>query len=95
MCLFGCSDLERLLGLRKDIINKTSSIDKFRAEMVAQVERGEFDELLLSQADIGMDTWTCVNCKTDGKREQVHCAGCGSCKLHGEYECKACKQPSK
>ena len=53
--------MERLLSLRKDIINKTSSIDKFRAEMVAQVERGEFDELLLSQADIGMDTWTCVS----------------------------------
>lgn len=63
--------------------------------MVAQVERGEFDELLLSQADIGMDTWTCVNCKSDGKREQAHCSGCGSCKLHGEYECKACKQPTK
>ena len=37
----------------------------------------------------------CHNCKTDGKREQTHCSGCGSCKLHGEYECKACKQPAK
>jgi len=54
------------LGLRKDIINKTSSIDKFRAEMVAQVERGEFDELLLSQADVGMDTWCCSNCVAEG-----------------------------
>jgi hypothetical protein len=57
------NSLEQLLGLRKDIINKTSSMDKFRQEMVAQVERGEFDELLLSHADIGMDSWTCVNCK--------------------------------
>ena len=58
------NSLEKLLGLRKDIINKTSSMDKFRAEMVAQVERGEFDELLLSHADIGMDTWACVNCRS-------------------------------
>jgi ariadne-1 len=88
-------DMDRLMALKKDIINKTSSIDKFRQEMVAQVERGEFDELLLSHADIGMDSWTCVNCKQDNKREQLHCQGCQSCKMHGEYECKACKQPAK
>ena len=89
------ADMDRLMALKKDIINKTSSIDKFRQEMVAQVERGEFDELLLSHADIGMETWACVNCKQDNKREQMHCQGCASCKLHGEYECKACKQPPK
>ena len=89
------NSLEKLLGLRKDIINKTSSMDKFRQEMVAQVERGEFDELLLSHADIGMDRWTCTNCKADNSRDAPLCTGCGSCKLHGEYECKACKLPPK
>lgn len=85
------NDLEKLLNLRKDIINKTSSIDKFRAEMVNQVERGEFEDLLMSEADVVLEQWSCVNCKHDNKKDALHCGGCGSCKLHGELECKGCK----
>jgi hypothetical protein len=58
-------DLEKLLSLRKDIINKTSSIDKFRIEMVNQVERGDFEDLLLSQADAVIDKWACSNWSAD------------------------------
>src|SRR6185312_217787 len=34
------NNMEKLLDMRKDILNKSASIDKFRAEMVKQVERG-------------------------------------------------------
>lgn len=33
------NDGAKLLALRKDVINRTSSIDKFRAEMVQQVHK--------------------------------------------------------
>lgn len=92
-------DVDKLLALRKDIINKTSSIEKFRFEMVAQVERGEFEDLLLAQADAGVDKWACATCKTENDKKLTHCsnASCGACKLHGEPDCKAnqCKHKDK
>lgn len=63
------ADLEKLLDMRKDVINKTSSIDKFRMEMVNQVERGEFEDLLLSQADTVLERWACTACKTDNAQK--------------------------
>jgi hypothetical protein len=63
-------DVEKLIVLRNEIVNKTASIDKFRCEMVAQVERGEFEELLLSQADTIIDgKWACANCKADNAQK--------------------------
>jgi hypothetical protein len=62
------SDLDRIIQLRKDIINKTAAIDKFRVEMVAQVERGEFEHLLLADADAGLEKWACVSCKQDNAK---------------------------
>ena len=50
------------------IINKTAAIDKFRVEMVAQVERGEFEHLLLADADAGLERWACVSCKHDNAK---------------------------
>jgi hypothetical protein len=40
--------------------------------MVAQVERGEFEELLLSKAEVtgNLSMWTCTVCKADNKKEQ-------------------------
>jgi len=87
-------DATYLLTHRKDIINKTSAMDKFRQEMVAQVERGDFEDLLLSTAESGGEegnVWTCTNCKFDNKKKDQHCNKCASCKLHGELECKGCK----
>lgn len=85
-------ELDKLLQLRKDIINKTASIDKFRMEMVAQVERGEFEDLLLAQADTVLgERWACTACKTENDKKATHCSNssCGACKLHGEPDCKA------
>jgi len=91
--------LEQLHDLRKDIINKTSSIDKFRQEMVAQVERGDFEDLLLSQADTAAEKWGCPNCRTENDKKNTHCINdkCGSCRLHGEPDCKAstCKTQAR
>ncbi len=54
----------------QDVINKTASIDKFRTEMVAQVERGEFEHLLLAQADGDLgERWACVACKTENEKK--------------------------
>lgn len=64
-------DTDGLFSMRKDIINKTASIDKFRMEMVNQVERGEFEDLLLAEADTSLDRWTCVCCKTDNQLKSM------------------------
>lgn len=89
-------DLDGLQALRKDIINKGASIDKFRNEMVNQLERGDFEDLLLSEADNVVEKWTCANCKTDNGLKATHCSNpaCGACQLHGEPDCKStkCKQ---
>jgi len=85
------TDLSKLLDMRKEIVNKTSAMDKFRAEMVGQVERGDFENELMNSADTVIDQWTCSNCKNDNKLEANECVECASCKLHGEPECKACK----
>jgi hypothetical protein len=83
--------LEKLQSLRKDILNKSASIDKFRMEMVAQVERGDFEHLLLTEADGEQDRWACISCKSENDRKRTHCSNpsCGACKLHGEPDCKA------
>jgi len=78
--------------MRNDIINKTRTIDKFRNEMVKQVEGGDFEEILLTRADTGTTMWTCAHCKTDNKMNLELCTGCTACQKHGEQECKACKK---
>jgi predicted amidophosphoribosyltransferase len=59
--------------------------------MVKQIERGDFEELLLSSADDTMDNWACSTCKKDNEKTAVHCAACSACRLHGEMDCKPCK----
>jgi len=86
---------EKLLDMRKEVLNRTSSIDKFRQEMVKQVERGDFEELLMSKEDAESESWGCSTCKKDNAKDAVHCASCGACKLHGEMECKPCKKLEK
>jgi len=86
------ADIEKLLSMRNEIINRTRTIDKFRHEMVKQVERGDFEELLLTKADTGSAMWTCAHCKTDNKNGVDLCVGCTACQKHGEQECKACKK---
>jgi len=89
------TDIDKLLSIamRDSIINKTRTMDKFRAEMVAQIERGDFEELLLNKADAGLgNQWTCIHCKADNKKEAELCVGCQACQKHGEQECKACKK---
>ena len=84
--------IDQLLNQRKDIINRCASMDKFRLEMCDQVERGDLEDLLLNNADIILDTiWTCIICKHDNKKDNVFCQQCTACKIHGEQECKACK----
>jgi len=86
-----CDSIDKLQQMRKDILNKSASIDKFRTEMVAQVERGEFEHLLLAEADAEQDRWACIACKSENDRKRTHCSNpaCGACKLHGEPDCKA------
>jgi len=84
------NDIDKLLTMKNDVVNRTRTMDKFRSEMVNQVERGEFEELLLSQADASVSMWTCAICKQDNKKEADHCVGCQACQKHGEPECKAC-----
>jgi len=85
-------DIDKLISMRTEIVNRTRTIDKFRAEMVKQVERGDFEELLLSKADVGSAMWTCAHCKTDNKFTAELCQGCQACQKHGEQECKACRK---
>lgn len=67
-------------------------MDKFRYEMCAQVERGDLEDSLLQTADTHIDQrWTCTICKSDNPYEALMCAGCTGCKIHGEQECKACR----
>jgi ariadne-1 len=91
------NDIDKLMVLRNDVINRTRTMDKFRAEMVAQVERGDFEELLMSKADAVLTggAWTCVVCKVDNKKDADVCAGCTACVKHGEQECKACAKKAK
>jgi len=84
------SEVDKLLSMRSEIINRTRTIDKFRAEMVKQVEAGDFEELLLSKADTGATMWTCPHCKTDNKNSLELCGSCTACQRHGEQECKVC-----
>ncbi len=85
------TDIDKLLAMRDNIINKTRTMDKFRQEMVAQIERGDFEELLLNKADASLgNMWTCSGCKTDNKKESEFCVTCTACVKHGEPECKAC-----
>jgi len=90
-------NFEKIMSLRSDIMNRTRTIDKFRAEMVAQVERGDFEELLLSKAEVtgNLSVWCCTVCKADNKKEADVCQSCTACQKHGEQECKACKPNSR
>jgi len=88
------TDMDKLMSLemRNDIVNKSRTMEKFRSEMVGQVERGEFEELLLSTADTSAAMWTCASCKADNTKDAYLCIGCTACQKHGELECKACKK---
>lgn len=83
--------VDKLLSLRKEIVNKTASIEKFRCEMVQRVERGDFESELLNIVDLSMEKWGCSTCTTENNIDAKQCVKCASCKLHGEAECKACK----
>jgi len=89
------NNMEKLLDMRKDILNKSASIDKFRAEMVKQVERGDFEELLLTKEDAETEMWGCSTCSKQNRKEDALCTTCGACRMHGEMDCKACKKPEK
>lgn len=87
---------ETLIDLRKDIINRTSSIEKFRQEMVRQVERGDFEECLMSREDDALDAdWGCTTCGKINKSTAQQCVSCTACRLHGEMDCKACQNTRK
>jgi len=88
-------DVKSLMNKRNEIVNRTRTIDKFRVEMCKQVERGDFEELLLSKADIGSAMWTCPHCKSDNKLTQELCSSCTACQKHGEQECKVCGKKSE
>eukprot|EP01006_Ploeotia_vitrea_P041072 TRINITY_DN66483_c5_g1_i1.p1 TRINITY_DN66483_c5_g1~~TRINITY_DN66483_c5_g1_i1.p1 ORF type:complete len:663 (-),score=307.20 TRINITY_DN66483_c5_g1_i1:1279-3069(-) len=84
--------LEGLLQSRKKIINLTSSTDKFAHEMVKHVESGDFEDRLLSEADIATSMWACTTCSTVMKPDKMFCTRCSACRRHGEAECRACKR---
>lgn len=74
------------------VVHNCASMDKFRMEMCAQVERGDLEDLLLQTADQYIDQkWTCTICRADNKIDALMCISCTACKLHGEQECKACR----
>jgi len=87
--------VEKLQDKRHEIIDRTSTMEKFRREMVAQVENGDFEGVLLSEADAATVMWGCTACKSENKPEVDMCGGCGACRVHGEQECKACKAKAK
>lgn len=83
-----------LLLNRKEVLNRASSIDHFRQEMVQRIERGEFEDLLMTTADAEMgDRWACVNCTRENKNTASRCASCQACRTHGEPDCKVTRLP--
>lgn len=82
-----------LVSKKKNIIDLISSIEKFRREMVLQIESGAFEGLLLSDADISLSEWACSNCCTENPTNSSLCKGCSACRKHGEMDCRACKKP--
>jgi len=87
--------VDQLSMKRKEIIDRTSTMEKFRREMVTQVEAGDFETLLLNEADTATNMWGCTACKSENKLDMDQCASCGACRTHGEQECKACRKKTK
>lgn len=77
---------------RKSIIDLTSSIDKFRRDIIAKAESGAYEADLLSAADASSDAWGCSHCSSSNAKNAEFCHGCGSCRRHGELDCKGCKK---
>eukprot|EP00823_Brevimastigomonas_motovehiculus_P006365 TRINITY_DN526_c0_g1_i1.p1 TRINITY_DN526_c0_g1~~TRINITY_DN526_c0_g1_i1.p1 ORF type:complete len:597 (-),score=160.21 TRINITY_DN526_c0_g1_i1:166-1956(-) len=89
------TELDDLFGLRNDIVTRTRSMDKFRAEMIKIVEGGDLEDVILQEADLSnLTVWTCTNCRADNKKSAINCISCGACSKHGELECKACNRHS-
>jgi hypothetical protein len=80
-----------LLAKREEVVNRTSSMAKFRQELVKLVEEGLLEEDLLANADIATDMWACSTCTVENSRTETHCTSCLACKKHGEMECRSCK----
>jgi hypothetical protein len=83
----------RWRGRRKDIMDKVSSIDHFCQEMVRHVESGDFEALILAEADADLSNkrWACSHCSTEMSGERSSCTSCQACRAHGEPGCQACK----
>lgn len=80
----------KLVNEMKDlVINGTSSMNKFRNEMVQLVLKGDLEQNLLSQADEVTAKWGCSVCKAENKLAATHCIECTACRKHGEPDCKA------
>jgi len=88
--------LDQLTGKRHEIIDRTSTMEKFRREMVIQVESGDLETLLLSEADSSLSgNWGCTSCKAENKPDAQICTGCTACRTHGEADCKGCASKLK
>ena len=82
---------DQLPSKRHDIIDRTSTMDRFRREIVKKVEEGVYEAILLPEADTTTGMWGCTACKAENRPEVDMCVGCTACRTHGEQECKGCK----
>jgi len=92
-------DLNKLERHRKDIVDGTAAMERFRNSINAAFKRGDYEDLLQNEADAGelsKNIWICTNCNkehpiTPGVTPPVNC-GCGACRLHGELDCNPCNR---
>jgi len=89
----GVDLLRGIVEKRDEVLNRTASIERFRREMIAHVENGDLDDVMLTQADHQMSAWACTACTKSNKLEADVCSSCQACRKHGEMDCKACRKP--
>lgn len=68
----------------------THTIDTFIQRILKDIENGDFEYVLLNEADEYTNMWGCTACTTNNEKELLKCKSCGACKLHGEQDCRAC-----
>eukprot|EP00457_Paulinella_chromatophora_P002965 gb/GEZN01002970.1/.p1 GENE.gb/GEZN01002970.1/~~gb/GEZN01002970.1/.p1 ORF type:complete len:599 (-),score=104.34 gb/GEZN01002970.1/:516-2285(-) len=80
---------------RRKVQDLAALITKFRCEVQNMVEKGDFEESLLTEADTVMEDWACSMCSTRNRKTAEMCDQCLACRLHGEADCKGCKKKAE
>lgn len=77
------------------IVSMSKSLENFRNELSNTIDNGNFDFLILEEADEHTDNWSCVSCSCNNTSDAALCKMCGACSKHGERECKPCRSTNE